>query len=397
MKKLIAIIWKDVRVRFTGWVEWLFFLVLPVVFTLILAGGTGGQDDNRIALLVVDQAGSALSQRLITTLEDSASVRPEVVSLAVAERRFNQRQAAALLVIPADFDMDTLTQQDISLELRQSPNNMNALIARQALQAVTARIGAAVDIARTSVEEAEKIQPFADEAARQAYSDAALEQAKTLLDEAPTRLESTSGATQDAIDYDPRANSSAGQLITWVFIPLLSISALFANERQAGTLRRLLVTPTTRANYLLGTILGQVLTALVQMLLLVGFGILVMGLNWGQSPGALAVILVSAALAAAALGTAMGTFVKTEGQATGLSIMIGMVMALLGGCWYPIELFPEFVRTAVKVFPTTWAMEGMLNLVLRGQGLAGVLVPSVVLLGFAVLFFAVGIWRFRYE
>ncbi|HEX7975039.1 MAG TPA: ABC transporter permease, partial [Anaerolineales bacterium] len=87
------------------------------------------------------------------------------------------------------------------------------------------------------------------------------------------------------------------------------------------------------------------------MLLLVGFGIVVMGLNWGSAPAALVVMLVAAALAAAALGTTLGTFVKTEGQASGLSIMLGMVMALLGGCWYPIELFPQFVRTAVKVLP----------------------------------------------
>ena len=77
--------------------------------------------------------------------------------------------------------------------------------------------------------------------------------------------------------------------------------------------------------------------------------------------------------------------------------MLGMVMALLGGCWYPIELFPQFVRTAVKVLPTTWAMQGMLNLVLRGQGLSGILPESGVLLGFAVLFFTIGIWRFRFE
>ena len=93
------------------------------------------------------------------------------------------------------------------------------------------------------------------------------------------------GATQDQIEYDPRANSSAGQLITWVFIPLIGISAMFAYERQSGTLRRLLVTPTTPGNLPAGHHPGQVLMALVQMLLLVGFGILVMGLNWGQAPG----------------------------------------------------------------------------------------------------------------
>lgn len=395
MKKILAIAWKDTLVRFTGLVEWLFFLILPIVFTLILAGGTG-PTDNRTRLAVVDQAGSSLSAELLAGLEDSSAVQPDVVALEQAERQFSQRQVAAVLVIPPDFDQESLSG-GLTLELRQQPNNMNALIAQQAVQAVIRRTSAAVDIANQSVLEAEKIQPFENEADRQAYFDAALTQAQSAMTSAPDRIAESQGATEEQIEYDPRANSSAGQLITWVFIPLIGISSMFAAERQTGTLRRLLITPTRRAVYLLGTISGQVATALVQMLLLVGFGILVMGVNWGSAPGALAVILIAAALAAAALGTALGTMVKTAGQANGLSIMAGMVMALLGGCWYPIELFPQFVRTAVKVLPTTWAMEGMLNIVLRGQGLQGVLLPAGVLLGFAALFFLVGIWRFKYE
>ena len=48
MKKIFAIAWKDTLMRFTGWSEWLFFLVLPIVFTLVLAGGTGGSSDSRV-------------------------------------------------------------------------------------------------------------------------------------------------------------------------------------------------------------------------------------------------------------------------------------------------------------------------------------------------------------
>jgi ABC-2 type transport system permease protein len=172
---------------------------------------------------------------------------------------------------------------------------------------------------------------------------------------------------------------------------------MFAYERQRGTLRRILTTPTHKATYLFGTIFGQVLTALVQMSLLVGFGILVMKLNWGRDPAGLAVMLVTSALAAAALGTTLGTFVKTEGQASVLSILSGMVLALLGGCWYPLELFPRVVQHIVKILPTTWAMQGMLDLVLRGQGLTAILPVAGILLGFAAIFFTLGIWRFKYE
>ena len=316
---------------------------------------------------------------------------------------FNTRRIATLLVIPSGFNLETggaatLPQgSGAELELRQEPNDINALAATQAINAAISRVSSAVDIAQRSVLAAEAIRPFVGEAERTAYFDASLQAAQTQMSAAPDRLSVTTGAAANQIDYDPRANSSAGQLITWVFIPLIAISSQFAYERQEGTLRRLLTTPTRKATFLLGTITGQVVMALVQMLLLVGFGLLVMKVNWGHSPEALALILFTAALAAAALGTTLGTFVRTPEQANGLSIMLGMTMALLGGCWYPIELFPSFVQTAAKILPTTWAMQGMLDLVLRGQGLSAVLPEAAVLMGFAVVFFTVGAWRFRYE
>jgi ABC-2 type transport system permease protein len=397
MRKLLAITWKDTLVRFSSPSEWLFFLILPVVFTLILAGGTGGSSDSRLRLVVVDQAHTPLSADLVNTLTRSDAVRPELMTLGQAEDEFNSRRIATLLVIPAGFNLDNLEAGGVELELRQEPNDINALAAAQAINSAISRISGAVAIAQRSVQEAEKIRPFAGEAERTAYFDTSLQAAQAQMSAAPDRLSVVTGATSDQVDYDPRANSSAGQLITWVFVPLIGISGLFASERQEGTLRRLLTTPTRKSTFLLGTITGQVVMALAQMLLLVGFGVLVMKVNWGHSPGALALILVCAALAAAALGTTLGTFVRTPGQASGLSIMLGMSMALLGGCWYPIELFPTFVQTAVKILPTTWAMQGMLDLVLRGQGLSAVLPEAAVLVGFAVVFFTVGVWRFRYE
>jgi len=398
MKKILNIIWKDTLLRFSSRSELLFFLILPIIFTIILAGGTGNQGgDNRIRLLVVDQAQSPLSAQIIAELEKSETVRPVVMTLDKAGSEFEARNASALLVIPADCDSETLRTGEIVLDLRQMPNNLNAQAAQRAVQAVLYRLGSAVSIAKDAVGEAEKIRPFASDADRQAYFDAALESAQTLMNAAPDRVNIVLGGTKDPIEYDPRANSSAGQMITWVFIPLIAISSAFAYERQRGTLRRLLTTPTGKGTYLLATILGNVLWALVQMTLLVTFGALVMKVHWADNPAALAVMMTASALAAAALGTMLGTFVKTEGQASGLSIMLGMVMALLGGCWYPIELFPAMVRNIVKVLPTTWAMQGMLDILLRGQGVVGILPVAGVLLGFAAVFFVIGIWRFKYE
>jgi ABC-2 type transport system permease protein len=393
MRKIIAITWKDTLVRFSSGTEWLFFIILPVVFTFIIGGGFGGAPgaDNRIRLLVVDEAKSTLAADLLAALQQSPTVRADILPRSQAETAFTDKQAVALLVIPAHFDTGLV------LELRLQPNNLNGQAAERAVFAVAGAVGLATTIATNSLVEAERRRPFANAAERQEYFAASFTLAQTLLAAVPRRLEVTHPLTPRRTRYNPAAQASAGQLITWVFIPLLSLSALFAYERASGTLRRLLTTPTRKATFLLGTIIGQVTLALVQMALLVLFGVFVMQLDWDQAPAALVLMLLATALAGAALGTMLGTYIKTEGQANGLSIMLGILMALLGGCWLPLELFPETVRAAVRLLPTTWAMQGLMDILVRGQDVPGVWLEASVLLGYTAVFSAVGVWRFRYE
>jgi len=398
MKKIFAIAWKDAIIRFASSSELVFFIILPVVFTFLLAGGTpSGEEDPRVRLLVVDEAHTTISQQIIHELENSTAVRPEVVRREEAQSQFDDRRASAVFIIPTGIDIEALQNGSAEVQLLQQPNDINATVAERAILTSIRSVSSAISAAQNAVSVRETKQPFISETERQAYFESSLELSQNIQRDAPERVTVIEGNTEDQVDYDPRANSSAGQLITWVFIPLFGISALFAYERQQGTLRRLLTTPSRKATFLLGTISGQVAMALLQMLLLVGFGILAMKLNWGREPLALFVILLASALAAAAFGTTMGTFIKTEGQANGLSVMFGMVFALMGGCWYPLELFPSTIQTAVKILPTTWAMQGMLDLVLRGGGLQDVLPEAGVLLTFAAIFFSVGVLRFRYE
>ncbi len=398
MKKIFSIIKKDAILRFSGFSELLFFIILPVVFTFLLAGGTpSGDEDPRIRVLVVDEAQTAISGQIFEELERSTAVRPVLTERADALKEFDERRASTVFIIPAGVDAESLQAGTAEVELMKQPNNINATVVERAVGTAIRRVSSSISAAQNAVSQREAKQAFASDMEKQAYFDSSLKLAQDIQKDAPERVKAVEAATPDQVEYDPRANSSAGQLITWVFIPLFGISAMFAYERQQGTLRRVLTTPTSKATYLLGTILGQVLMALVQMALLVLFGIFVMKLAWGNEPLALFVILTAAALAAAAFGTTMGTFVKTEGQASGLSIMFGMVFALMGGCWYPLELFPSAVQDAVKILPTTWAMQGLLDLVLRGRGLVEILPEAGVLLGFATVFFAVGVWRFRYE
>ncbi|MCA9969005.1 MAG: ABC transporter permease [Anaerolineales bacterium] len=408
MRKILTLAWKDTLLRFSGASELLFFLILPVAFTFLLGGGVAGfggdgdeTADSRIPLLVADADGSALAQQLLATLAESTTVRLDARPLAEAEAAFAAEEAPALLLVPAGFEAALLAGDTAVLDLRQLPDNTNAQAAGRAVETAVSRITQPLAVARNVTAELDLQRPFASDAARRAAFNQSLALAQTSLADAPPRVAVTrpAAANENADDegFSMAALSSAGQLITCVFIPLLGTSGFLALERSRGTLRRLLTTPTRGATYLLGTITGQYLVGLVQMVILVAFGIWVMGVDWGNSLPGLAIMLLTFGLASVAFGTMLGTFVKTENQASNLSIMLGMSMALLGGCWWPLELFPPFMQTASKILPTAWAMQGLRDLSMRGLGVNAILPEAAVLLGFAALFFVVGTLRFRYE
>lgn len=399
MKKILAIAWKDTLIQFSTPVALLTFIILPVVFTFFLGGGLQQDAETAIALLVVDEDESETTQALLDELQASEAVELIRVDREEGEQRFADEVAPALLILPAGLEAAVLDGQTTEVDLNKIEDSTEADAVEQAVLAAISTVGRPLIVAQGSVFTAARTQPFSGDMQQQAYFSTSLEMARDQFAAAPDWVVITQKEKPASGEFvfDVNAHHSAGQLITWVFIPLLGTSVYLVGERVKGTMRRLVTTPTTSATFLGGTIFGQLGSAFVQMLLLVGFGIWVMNVDWGQSPVALLVMLFSFGLAAVAFGTMLGTFSRTEGQANNLSIALGMSMALLGGCWYPIEAFPDAVATIVHVLPTTWAMQGLTDILLRGQGLPGIALEASVLFGFAIVFFIIGIFRFRYE
>ncbi len=398
MKKIYNIAWKDLKNRFSNPMEIMFFLVLPIIFTYLLSGSIGS-DGGTYQLLVVDQDQTSLSSQLVEGLASAGTMEIVSISEEEMEAAAEAAETSAILTIPTGFQEQLYRGESIDLALQEIGEEDAYDAAEQQVFTAVEQMGRALLAANVSTAEYGKRGEFSDAAAREMYFEESYARAEAAFGDLPERVEIRT--PDEGVVYErEKANSvqaSAGQLITWVFIPLLATAAVLADERTTGTLQRLFTTPTNKATFLLGTILGQLLAAWVQMALLVIFGIYVLGINWGNSIPGLVVLLLAFSLAATALGTLLGTLVRSTAQAGGLAPITGMVMALMGGCWYPGELFPDTVKTVNQFLPTTWALQGLNDLGLRRLGLVEILPEAGVLMIFAAVFFALAIWRFRYE
>jgi ABC-2 type transport system permease protein len=189
-----------------------------------------------------------------------------------------------------------------------------------------------------------------------------------------------------------------GNLVLFLLMMTIASGAeTLARERRRGILRRLAATALTRAELLAGKFAGRLGVAVIEIGVFMAIGTWLFRVAWGASPPALFLVLACLAVCAAALSLAAGAVARSPDAASGISIVVILLMAGLGGCWWPSEIVPEWIQHLGLAFPTGWAMEGLQRVMSWGGGVRDVIVPSLALLGFATVAFAVALWRLRLE
>jgi ABC-type multidrug transport system permease subunit len=124
------------------------------------------------------------------------------------------------------------------------------------------------------------------------------------------------------------------------------------------------------------------LLASVQILFFLVSGRLLFDVALGDSLGGIVLVLLVYAWVASSLGLWLGAVVRAEEKVVGLGVLSSMVMAALGGCWWPLEIVPDSMQVLAYFFPTGWAMAALHQLISFGAGLGSALRP----LGMLALF-----------
>lgn len=143
---------------------------------------------------------------------------------------------------------------------------------------------------------------------------------------------------------------------TMMFL-LASIAML--RERSTGTLERLLTTPLSRLDLLLGYAIGFATTALPQSTVAVVVAYVFLGLHTEGSPLLIGVIALADALLGMALGLLVSAFAYSEFQAVQFMPAVVMPQVLLSGLFAPREQMAGWLRAISDVMPMTYAVEAL--------------------------------------
>ncbi|MGA9347399.1 MAG: ABC transporter permease [Anaerolineae bacterium] len=406
--RVIDLALKDLLQVVRDWKSALFLVIMPIVFTFffgLIYGGLGGENDPRLPVGLVnhDQAGT-LSAGLQNLLEASDAIRPVLLEGDEADKvadSVRDEDLAAAVVVPTGFSEQALAGEEARLTVIVDQSTQAGQTALNAVQAAMTRLLGTVQTAQISAEVYEAQRAFEDEGARQAYVDEALALAseawqQPLLTVAVEQSGATSGNEEGAL-WNPYAHASAGMIVQFVVFGLNTSAMVLVLERKSRTLQRMLTTPTTRTEVIAGHVLAMFVVVFLQQVLLVAFGQLAFGVGYMREPQASFLMVVTLAFWAASLGLLISAISKGEDQVSMFSMLAMFVFSAMGGAWFPLDITGEAFATIGHLMPTAWAMDGFENIIVRGLGLNSVLLPAGILLAYAVVFFGLAVWRFRFE
>lgn len=385
-----------------------FFLgVMPILFTFFfgLVFGSSAEGDPRLPVgFVIHDESDALSASSQTLLEASDAIRPVLLEgndADSAAESVRDGDLAGAVIVPVGFGEQALAGEKPRLRVIVDQNTPAGQTASSAVQAAMTRLLGAVETARLSAEAFEAREGFESEAARRAYLDEALALASEAWLQPPltVAVEQSGAAAEEGEEISPNVytQSSPGMIVQFVVFGLNTSAMVLVLERRSRTLQRLLTTPITRTQVIAGHVLAMFLVVFLQQALLVAFGQLAFGVDYMREPLAILLVMVTLALWVASLGLLIGAMSKSEDQVIMWALMAMFVFSALGGAWFPLDVTGKTFAAIGHLMPTAWAMDGFQNIVLRGLGLSSVLLPAGILLAYAVAFFALAVWRFKFE
>lgn len=378
-------LWQLLRERET--LVWLF--VMPMVFFYFIGtvtGGMAGGGGERKEYLALDAPGDAgqLTDQLAARLTEQGFEvdRADERGLFRGERRSSEYHRRLLL--PEDFSQRVAEGQ--ASELRFEREDAGIANQHDEYRVTRAVYGLLADLIALG---AQGHHPADADFAEQ------LAELRDMPRSIQVEVEPAGKRQEIPAGYD---QAIPGILVMFVLMQgLTGTAVLLVVERREGLLRRLAATPISRSEIIAGKWISRMIMGLIQVAVGLLYGSLVFGMDWGPDFAMLLLVLVAWAGFCASAGLLLGSLGRTEGQVVGLGVLSSMLLAALGGCWWPIEITPQWMQSLAKALPSGWAMEAMHQLVNFQNGPAAASTPLlwIVLAGFGLAILASK--RFRYD
>ena len=433
MGNIITIAWKDLVLLSRDRMAMFFLLAFPVMMGVLFGlmyQNTGSPKPGGVAIDVIDEDRSAMSEALIRNLESNETLKVQTTDLETARERIRKGSIVGIVVIPAGFGQTAgvfWASDQVPIRVGRDPSRSAeaAMLDGYLMEASgkliadrfqdTAYIRSVIADQKRAVQEDKTMNPLNKIVVGQLFSsldglfdnldkvadlDADAEgDKKPVLDNGFqfAKIESFD-AFQKPANTGPTIRSgwdiSFPQSILWgVMGSAAGFAISLVRERSRGTLLRLQTSPVRPWQVILGKGLGCFMATMLVLVVMVALG-LFLGMR-PQSPILLAGSAVVVALCFVGIMMAMSALGTTEEGVGGAGWAINMVMAMFGGAMMPLAFMPSFMKSASDFSPVKWAIVSLEAAIWRNYSFAEILWPWTILLTIGAAGFAIGLYLFQ--
>jgi ABC-2 type transport system permease protein len=359
-------------------------LALAFIFNVIFGGISGNSLAISLGVVTADRGpiGQAFVRQVLDPLQHGGLISLHAEpSIAAARSATANGALKAAIVIPSGFSGAVQTGRPASLTVIES---INAPVTAQIVRAITERYTADLNRIRLSV---------ATVAANLAggLNPARLRQlaGRAATAEIPVAVRDISASTKQ---LDDKSFYAAGMAVFFLFFTVQFGVTGVLEERNNGTLARLVAAPIPRASILAGKLITSFVLGAVSMTVLVVATSLLFGASWGNPVG-VALLVAAATLAAVGIMALIATFAKNAEQASNWQSIVAVILGLVGGTFFPVSLAPGILSRLTFIAPQAWFMRGLGDL--RAGSLSVIWTPILALLVFAAVTGGVALVRLR--
>lgn len=377
MTPFLALIRKDLILFLSDPRAVLMSVVAPIAiasfFGFIFGGGGGAGASSRIPILIADLDRSSLTAEITRRLAAEPSLDVQPATAEQAREAVRKGKATAAFVIPEKFAADAARaflmgapKPEIGMLFDPSHG-----VETKMLQAMFG--GAVMGAAGKQIfgNRAEIAMPF--------------------------RVNTEGVTSGRGIAYNGYAHSFGGMGIQFLLMVGVEVGVTLLLRRQQGVWKRMRAAPLSRTMLLGSRTASSGITSMGTLIILFTFARLVFGVRIQGSLAGFLGVCAAFSLMTATFGLLIATLGKTAEATRGVAILATLLMVMLGGAWVPTFIFPKWLQTLTVVIPTRWAMDGLDAVTWRGLGFSAVALPIGLLLGCALLFGWLAVWRFQWD
>lgn len=370
--------------------------LLPTILISVFAlafGGSGNDDDIRkIALLVCDQDNSKITKQTINDIDSVKMIEVIPCNLDSAVDLIKRGKRTSVLVFRKGFSDSVNAMKHLPWELQydaaraQETGILQSLLSR----ALYTSVGK-IMTKRAVVNNITKQFPMMDSTTR-----------SNVIAKISGNFEGgnsgMSGTLQSAMKLNTVSLISAkvgnvglvqavaGTAVMMLLFSLTGMGGGLLDEKEQGTLKRLLYSPVHPAEILLGKMACSIIVATFQLAIMFIYASFVFHLHITDQILPLAIIILTTAFACSGFGVFLATVARSRQQLQSMSTLIILSMSVIGGSMVPTFMMPEWMQNLSVVSINYWSIQSFYDILWRGLPIGAVFLTKIaVLLGFGTV------------